>query len=117
MPRRWQRLTWEPWERVRMWQLKVPSHPSAQRRPDDTEQGPVICQDHHEKYPTESVFALSTTHLVCRWLQACFYPVYGILLSPVIAAAAMALFFRQRHCECVASESVGSREITLSGLL
>ena len=34
---------------------------------------------------------LSTTHLACLWLQVCFYPVYGILLSPVIAAAAMAL--------------------------
>ena len=33
---------------------------------------------------------LSTTHLACLWLGL-LYPVYGILLSPVIAAAAMAL--------------------------
>ncbi len=42
------------------------------------------------------------------------YPVYGILLSPVIAAAFHGSFFRQRHCECVASEKCQAREITLS---
>ncbi|WP_227541529.1 hypothetical protein, partial [Klebsiella pneumoniae] len=42
------------------------------------------------------------------------YPVYGILLSPVIWRRPWWLFLRQRHCECVASEKCQAREITLS---
>ncbi len=73
-----------------MWQLKVPESPS-QRRLDDTEQGPSSVRDHHEKYPSESVFAFIYNALGVPVAAGLLYPVYGILLSPVIAAAAMAL--------------------------
>ncbi|MEC5901973.1 hypothetical protein QAA95_027880 [Serratia nevei] len=73
-----------------MWQLKCRSHPS-QRRLDDTEQGPSSVRNHHEKYPTESAFAFIYNALGVPVAAGLLYPVYGILLSPVIAAAAMAL--------------------------
>ncbi len=70
--------------------MKCRSHPS-QRRPDDTEQGPSSVRDHHEKYPTESVFCIYLQRTGVPVAAGLLYPVYGILLSPVIAAAAMAL--------------------------
>ncbi|VEC75615.1 copper-translocating P-type ATPase [Raoultella ornithinolytica] len=49
-------------------------------------------RNHHEKYPTESVFCIYLYNALGVPVAAgLLYPVYGILLSPVIAAAAMAL--------------------------
>ncbi|MGS1869064.1 hypothetical protein [Klebsiella grimontii] len=62
-----------------------------------------------KKYPTESVFAFIYNALGVPVAAGLLYPVYGILPSPVIAAAAMALSLRQRHCECVASEKCQAR--------
>jgi hypothetical protein len=57
---------------------------------------------------------LSTMLLGCLWLPGLLYPVYGILLSPVIAAAAMALSSVSVIAKCVASKSVRLGEITLN---
>ncbi len=98
------------WERVQMWQLKVPESPFS-KAPDDTEQGPSSVRDHHEKYPTNLFFAF----------------IYNALGVPVAAGLLILcmeyccrqllrrrpwLFLRQRHCECVASEKCQAREIT-----
>ncbi len=95
--------------------VKVPESPFS-RRLDDTERARHLSRNHHENI-RQNLFLhlLTTTHLACLWLQACFTScVYGILLSPVIAAAAMALSSVSVIVRCVASEKCQAREITLS---
>ncbi len=62
-----------------------------QRRLDDTEQS-VICRDHHENIRQNLFFAFIYNALGVPVATGLLYPVYGILLSPVIAAAAVNSF-------------------------
>ncbi len=90
--------------------IEVPGHPS-QRRPDDTEQGPSSVRDHQKNIRQNLFLHLSTTR-VCRWLQACFILCMEYCCRQLLRRRPS--FFRQRHCECVASEKCQAREITLS---